>query len=263
MLDDRRRRRRLSATARAAVVDRLARRRVRGRADARTRRSPGGHVLIQLPAAEMTIRIRVIADDHALFRQGLKSMLQLQPDVDGGRRAGARRRHPADARPDPVRRAAARSPDGAQRARRHRDAGGARRGRRGHRERADRGRARGDPRRRARRRLQALRDRDADDGGPHGDGRPRLAAAGAPGRRSPQACASRRRRRSRGASARSSATSRSGCAMPRSASSLVISEVTVKTHLNNIFQKLGMRDRVELTLYAVRTGIIGVHERRR
>jgi DNA-binding NarL/FixJ family response regulator len=43
---------------------------------------------------------------------------------------------------------------------------------------------------------------------------------------------------------------------------LHISEVTVKTHINNIFQKLGIRDRVELVLYAVRTGIIGVHERR-
>ena len=43
---------------------------------------------------------------------------------------------------------------------------------------------------------------------------------------------------------------------------LRISEVTVKTHINNIFQKLGLRDRVELALYAVRTGIIAVDERR-
>jgi DNA-binding NarL/FixJ family response regulator len=41
---------------------------------------------------------------------------------------------------------------------------------------------------------------------------------------------------------------------------LFISEVTVKTHLNNVFQKLRLRDRVGLTLYAIRTGIIGVHE---
>ncbi len=41
---------------------------------------------------------------------------------------------------------------------------------------------------------------------------------------------------------------------------LFISEVTVKTHLNNVFQKLGLRDRVGLTLYAIRTGIIGAHE---
>jgi len=44
---------------------------------------------------------------------------------------------------------------------------------------------------------------------------------------------------------------------------LGVTEGTVKTHLNNIFQKLSLRDRVELTLYAVRTGIIGVNERRR
>jgi DNA-binding NarL/FixJ family response regulator len=42
---------------------------------------------------------------------------------------------------------------------------------------------------------------------------------------------------------------------------LAISEPTVKTHLNNIFQKLGIRDRVELTLYAARAGIIGLDER--
>jgi DNA-binding NarL/FixJ family response regulator len=44
---------------------------------------------------------------------------------------------------------------------------------------------------------------------------------------------------------------------------LSISEGTVKTHLNNVFQKLGFRDRAELVLYAVRVGIIGVTERRR
>ncbi|MBF6559200.1 MAG: response regulator transcription factor [Candidatus Binataceae bacterium] len=37
---------------------------------------------------------------------------------------------------------------------------------------------------------------------------------------------------------------------------LSITEATVKTHLNNIFQKLGLRDRVELTLYAFRSGLI-------
>lgn len=42
---------------------------------------------------------------------------------------------------------------------------------------------------------------------------------------------------------------------------LFISEETVKSHLNNIFQKLGVQDRVELTVYAIRTGIAGVHER--
>lgn len=45
------------------------------------------------------------------------------------------------------------------------------------------------------------------------------------------------------------------------AAMLSISEVTVKTHVNNIFQKLGIRDRVELALYAVRMGIIGAQER--
>ena len=42
---------------------------------------------------------------------------------------------------------------------------------------------------------------------------------------------------------------------------LCISEATVKTHLNNVFQKLGLRDRVELALYAIRVGIIDPHER--
>ena len=44
------------------------------------------------------------------------------------------------------------------------------------------------------------------------------------------------------------------------AGKLFISEETVKTHLNNIFRKLNLRDRVELTLYAVRVGLIGVGE---
>jgi len=35
-----------------------------------------------------------------------------------------------------------------------------------------------------------------------------------------------------------------------------ISEATVKTHINNIFQKLDFRDRVELTRYAFRTGLL-------
>ena len=45
------------------------------------------------------------------------------------------------------------------------------------------------------------------------------------------------------------------------AARLAISEDTVKTHLNNVFQKLGLRDRVQLTLYALRRGLIGMHER--
>ena len=39
---------------------------------------------------------------------------------------------------------------------------------------------------------------------------------------------------------------------------LSISESTVKTHLNNVFQKLGMRDRLELTHYAIKTGLAQV-----
>lgn len=42
---------------------------------------------------------------------------------------------------------------------------------------------------------------------------------------------------------------------------LLISEQTVKTHLNNIFRKIGVRDRVELTLYAARAGIIAIAAR--
>jgi DNA-binding NarL/FixJ family response regulator len=37
---------------------------------------------------------------------------------------------------------------------------------------------------------------------------------------------------------------------------LSITEATVKTHLNNIFQKLGLRDRLELARYAIRTGLV-------
>jgi two-component system NarL family response regulator len=44
------------------------------------------------------------------------------------------------------------------------------------------------------------------------------------------------------------------------AARLSITEVTVKAHLNRIFQKLEVRDRVELALYAIRVGLIGVHD---
>jgi len=40
------------------------------------------------------------------------------------------------------------------------------------------------------------------------------------------------------------------------ASELVISEKTVERHRENILDKLGMHDRVELTRYAIRTGLI-------
>jgi DNA-binding NarL/FixJ family response regulator len=41
---------------------------------------------------------------------------------------------------------------------------------------------------------------------------------------------------------------------------LAISEATVKTHLNNIFDKLALRDRVELAVYALRHGIVRAHD---
>jgi two-component system NarL family response regulator len=44
---------------------------------------------------------------------------------------------------------------------------------------------------------------------------------------------------------------------------LSISEGTVKTHINNVFHKLEARDRVALTLYAIRLGLIGVNEKAR
>ncbi len=40
---------------------------------------------------------------------------------------------------------------------------------------------------------------------------------------------------------------------------LAITEATVKTHLNNIFDKLGLRDRVELAVYALRHGLVTTH----
>jgi DNA-binding NarL/FixJ family response regulator len=42
---------------------------------------------------------------------------------------------------------------------------------------------------------------------------------------------------------------------------LFISDETVKTHLNNIFRKLDLRDRVELTLYAARIGVVKLDQR--
>jgi DNA-binding NarL/FixJ family response regulator len=41
---------------------------------------------------------------------------------------------------------------------------------------------------------------------------------------------------------------------------LSIGEVTVKTHINNVLRKLDVRDRVGLTLYAIRLGLIGIDE---
>jgi DNA-binding NarL/FixJ family response regulator len=47
------------------------------------------------------------------------------------------------------------------------------------------------------------------------------------------------------------------------ASELFISPVTVKTHLGHVFEKLGVRDRSDLVLYAVRAGLISVDEEKR
>ncbi|HUO05853.1 MAG TPA: response regulator transcription factor [Candidatus Binataceae bacterium] len=47
------------------------------------------------------------------------------------------------------------------------------------------------------------------------------------------------------------------------ATQLSISESTVKTHLNNIFQKLALRDRMELTHYAISSGLVAVQNRDR
>lgn len=47
------------------------------------------------------------------------------------------------------------------------------------------------------------------------------------------------------------------------AAELFISPVTVKTHLGRVFEKLGIRDRTDLVLYAVRTGLIVVDEETR
>jgi len=41
---------------------------------------------------------------------------------------------------------------------------------------------------------------------------------------------------------------------------LLISEVTVKTHLTSVFHKLGIRDRVQLARYAISAGIVRAHE---
>ncbi|HLK12670.1 MAG TPA: response regulator transcription factor [Candidatus Binatia bacterium] len=41
---------------------------------------------------------------------------------------------------------------------------------------------------------------------------------------------------------------------------LGISEVTVKAHLNSAFHKIGVRDRVELAVYAIRTGIVALDQ---
>jgi DNA-binding NarL/FixJ family response regulator len=40
---------------------------------------------------------------------------------------------------------------------------------------------------------------------------------------------------------------------------LFVSEATVKTHINHIFAKTGVRDRAQLVGYAFRTGLASAH----
>jgi DNA-binding NarL/FixJ family response regulator len=47
------------------------------------------------------------------------------------------------------------------------------------------------------------------------------------------------------------------------ATRLTITQGTVKKHLNNIFQKLDIRDRVEVALYAMRAGLVNPQHRNR
>jgi DNA-binding NarL/FixJ family response regulator len=48
---------------------------------------------------------------------------------------------------------------------------------------------------------------------------------------------------------------------PEIAERLGLKNVTVKSHINRIFHKLDLRDRVELVVYAFRLGIVGINER--
>jgi DNA-binding NarL/FixJ family response regulator len=78
------------------------------------------------------------------------------------------------------------------------------------------------------------------------------------------ALALRERSRSRQLAARESEIVRlvaSGMRNAEVAERLSITESTVKTHLNNVFQKLDLRDRLELTHYAIRTGLVAVQDR--
>jgi len=52
-----------------------------------------------------------------------------------------------------------------------------------------------------------------------------------------------------------------GLQNPEIAKRLSIGEVTVKSHLNNVFHKLKVRDRVGLTLYAIRLGLVSIDEK--
>jgi two-component system, NarL family, response regulator LiaR len=51
-----------------------------------------------------------------------------------------------------------------------------------------------------------------------------------------------------------------GKANKQIATSLYVSEKTVKAHVSSIFRKLGVRSRTQAALYAVRTGLVSVEE---
>jgi DNA-binding NarL/FixJ family response regulator len=50
-----------------------------------------------------------------------------------------------------------------------------------------------------------------------------------------------------------------GLSNPEIAAALFVSEATVKTHVNHIFAKTGLRDRAQLVGYAFRTGLASPH----